>query len=159
MGKKINHKSIVLHSYQRTLDFGEQLGKILPENSTLLLKGDLGTGKTTFVQGIGKGLGIADSIVSPTFILINEYYQGCLPLYHLDLYRTEKNMVEDSFIEQYWEKKDITPGITIIEWPERLPFLPLSYLKIDFFYIDDMNRQIILTTVGDFSFDLIKYLN
>ncbi|KFF41654.1 MAG: tRNA (adenosine(37)-N6)-threonylcarbamoyltransferase complex ATPase subunit type 1 TsaE [Candidatus Atelocyanobacterium thalassa] len=159
MEKRINHKSIVLESYQGTLDFGEQLGKILPENSTLLLKGDLGAGKTTFVQGIGKGLGIIDPIVSPTFILINEYYQGHLPLYHLDLYRTEKNMVEDLFLEQYWEEQDISPGITVIEWPERLSYLPLNYLKIDFFYISDISRQIILTTVGNFSFDSIKHLN
>ncbi|BDA39260.1 tRNA (adenosine(37)-N6)-threonylcarbamoyltransferase complex ATPase subunit type 1 TsaE [Candidatus Atelocyanobacterium thalassae] len=159
MEKRINHKSIVLESYQGTLDFGEQLGKILPENSTLLLTGDLGAGKTTFVQGIGKGLGIIDPIVSPTFILINEYYQGHLPLYHLDLYRTEKNMVEDLFLEQYWEEQDISPGITVIEWPERLSYLPLNYLKIDFFYISDISRQIILTTVGNFSFDSIKHLN
>ena len=116
----MSHKSLVLHSHQTTLAFGERLGKILPKKSILLLKGDLGAGKTTFVQGIGKGLRIDDPIVSPTFILVNEYYQGHLPLYHLDLYRTEKNMVEDLFLEQYWEKEDILPGITVIEWPERL---------------------------------------
>ena len=155
----MSHKSLVLHSHQTTLAFGERLGKILPKKSILLLKGDLGAGKTTFVQGIGKGLRIDDPIVSPTFILVNEYYQGHLPLYHLDLYRTEKNMVEDLFLEQYWEKEDILPGITVIEWPERLPYLPVNYLKIDFFYINNISRQIILTTVGDFSFDLIKHLN
>ena len=155
----MSHKSLVLHSHQTTLAFGERLGKILPKKSILLLKGELGAGKTTFVQGIGKGLRIDDPIVSPTFILINEYYQGHLPLYHLDLYRTEKNMVEDLFLEQYWEKEDILPGITVIEWPERLLYLPVNYLKIDFFYINNISRQIILTTVGDFSFDLIKHLN
>ena len=155
----MSHKSLVLHSHQTTLAFGERLGKILPKKSILLLKGDLGAGKTTFVQGIGKGLRIDDPIVSPTFILVNEYYQGHLPLYHLDLYRTEKNMVEDLFLEQYWEKEDILPGITVIEWTERLLHLPANYLKIDFFYINNISRQIILTTVGDFSFDLIKHLN
>ena len=80
----------------------------LPPDTILLLKGDLGAGKTTLVQGIGigGGLGITDAIVSPTFTLINEYPEGRLPLYHLDLYRLEPAEVRSLYLEKYWEGRN-----------------------------------------------------
>ncbi|MGB5596008.1 MAG: tRNA (adenosine(37)-N6)-threonylcarbamoyltransferase complex ATPase subunit type 1 TsaE, partial [Crocosphaera sp.] len=84
---------LILPNFEATKALGQQLGQNLPEGSVLLLKGDLGAGKTTLVQGIGEGLGITDPIVSPTFTLINEYNQGRLPLYHLDLYRLQPEEV------------------------------------------------------------------
>ena len=70
-----------------TYNLGKSLGKFLPAGSVILLEGNLGTGKTTLVQGIGIGLGITETIDSPTFTLINEYFSGKIPLYHFDLYR------------------------------------------------------------------------
>lgn len=66
-----------------TQAFGVALGRSLPVGTNVLLYGDLGSGKTTLVQGLGKGLGITEPIVSPTFTLINEYLEGRVPLYHL----------------------------------------------------------------------------
>lgn len=70
---------IFLADTEATLHLGITLGQSLTAGSVILLEGDLGAGKTTLVQGIGKGLGIAESIVSPTFTLINEYTEGRLP--------------------------------------------------------------------------------
>lgn len=66
--------------------FGQKLGETLPPGAVILLRGELGAGKTSLVQGIGLGLGIQEPIVSPTFTLVCEYFQGRVPLYHLDLY-------------------------------------------------------------------------
>ncbi|MGL6137286.1 MAG: tRNA (adenosine(37)-N6)-threonylcarbamoyltransferase complex ATPase subunit type 1 TsaE, partial [Planktothrix sp.] len=84
-----------LPNAQATHEFGKQFGRSLPPNSVLLLEGNLGAGKTTFVQGLAEGLDLCESIESPTFTLINEYLNGRIPLYHLDLYRLETSEIED----------------------------------------------------------------
>lgn len=122
---------IFLPTFKATFDFGCLLGEHLPPSSTLLLMGNLGAGKTTLVQGIGRGLGIEESIVSPTFNLINEYLDGRIPLYHLDLYRLEPSQIDSLYPEIYWEGQEVAPGITAIEWSQLLPFKPSSYIKIE----------------------------
>jgi tRNA threonylcarbamoyladenosine biosynthesis protein TsaE len=107
----------------------------------ILLEGDLGSGKTTLVQGIGEGLGITDPIVSPTFTLINEYPEGRLPLYHLDLYRLQPQEVVALNLESYWEGIEFPLGIVAIEWAQRLPDKPHSYLKISL-HATDTGRQV-----------------
>jgi len=90
----------------------------------------LGSGKTTFVQGLGAGLGIPDTIDSPTFTLINEYLGGRVPLYHFDLYRLDPADTVTLTPELYWEGVEMEPGIVAIEWSERLPYYPDRYLQI-----------------------------
>ena len=124
-----------------TRSLGIALGQSLNFGSTILLEGDLGAGKTTLVQGIGFGLGITESIVSPTFTLINEYAEGRLPLYHLDLYRLEPREVATLNLETYWEGVEVTPGIVAIEWAERMPYKPDSYLNVRLTYGDEGSRQ------------------
>jgi len=125
---------ISLKDASQTQTFGQELASLLSPNTVILLSGELGAGKTTFVQGLGEGLGITMPIVSPTFTLINEYLEGRIPLYHLDLYRLEnESAIAQLFPESYWEGKEVTPGITAIEWAERLPYLPQSYLQIKLF--------------------------
>ncbi len=125
-----HHELLVDESATRQLgyDFASQL---LP-GAVLLLFGDLGSGKTTFVQGLAAGLGITDAVTSPTFTLVNEYLAGHYPLYHLDLYRLERDEVIALHPEQYWEGLEVEPGIVAIEWSELLPYLPLHYWKITF---------------------------
>ena len=89
--------TIFLSNHQQTQDFGCLLGEYLPPGTVILLSGNLGAGKTTLVQGIAKGLQICESVVSPTFTLVNEYLDGRLPLYHLDLYRLEPAQVDSIY--------------------------------------------------------------
>lgn len=140
--------TIFLTDLEATQQLGITLGKTLNAGSVILLQGDLGAGKTTLVQGIGKGLGIIDPIVSPTFTLINEYTEGRIPLYHLDLYRLEPHEVIGLNLENYWEGIEVTPGIVAIEWAERMPYLPDSYLKICLNYGENGSRQAEITEIN-----------
>src|SRR4028118_4 len=134
--------TIFLANAEATRALGVHLGQSLPTGSTILLEGDLGSGKTTLVQGLGKGLGITEPIVSPTFTLINEYLEGRLPLYHLDLYRLKPSQVEALNPEIYWEGMEVPPGIVAIEWAQRLPYQPSNYLRICLTYQSDRTQGI-----------------
>ncbi len=122
---------IFLKDALATQRLGIILGETLTPNSVILLEGNLGTGKTTLVQGIGKGLDINESIVSPTFTIINEYTQARLPLYHLDLYRLDASEIIALNLETYWEGIEVSPGIVAIEWAQRMPYKPDIYLTIN----------------------------
>lgn len=139
---------ITLENAAVTKFWGIRLGQSLPANTVILLKGDLGAGKTTLTQGIGLGLGITEAIASPTFTLVNEYHEGRIPLYHLDLYRLEPDQVHSLYPETYWEGVECDPGITVIEWAERLPYLPDSYYQIELAYTDNQQRQATITAVN-----------
>jgi len=125
---------IDLPNAQATQTLGRALGQQLSAGSVLLLKGDLGSGKTTLVQGLGEGLGIA-AIDSPTFTLINEYTKGRLPLYHIDLYRLSAVEADGLFLETYWDGVEVEPGIVAIEWSERLTYLPSEYVEVALSYL------------------------
>jgi tRNA threonylcarbamoyladenosine biosynthesis protein TsaE len=133
-----------------TRQLGIRLGQVLPAGSVLLLQGDLGSGKTTLVQGIGAGLGILAAIESPTFTLINEYLEGRVPLYHLDLYRLTPTEVAGLSPEMYWEGQEVELGIMAIEWAERLPYKPADYLEIHLIDTGDAGRQVNFTAIGAF---------
>lgn len=138
---------IILANAQVTRVLGIHLGQTLAAGSILLLTGDLGSGKTCLVQGIGEGLGITEPIVSPTFTLINEYEGGRLPLYHLDLYRLQPEEVKGLNLANYWDDAEYPLGIVAIEWAQRLPSMPPTYLKIAFSYAGD-RRLVEFVDVG-----------
>jgi tRNA threonylcarbamoyladenosine biosynthesis protein TsaE len=137
----IQSTTLYLPDAQATRSLGISLGKALPAGSVLLLEGDLGSGKTTLVQGIGAGLGILEAVDSPTFTLINEYSGGRLPLYHLDLYRLEPEETASLHPEIYWEGIEVEPGIVAIEWADRLPYKPATCLQIQLIYTPEVGRQ------------------
>ncbi|GAB4470651.1 MAG: tRNA (adenosine(37)-N6)-threonylcarbamoyltransferase complex ATPase subunit type 1 TsaE [Elainellaceae cyanobacterium] len=139
-----------------TQRLGELLGRSLPAGSILLLEGDLGAGKTTLVQGIGQGLGVADPIVSPTFTLINEYSDGRVPLYHMDLYRLEPAEAEALYLEQYWNGQELPLGIVAIEWADRLAVAPTPNLHLALQTYASAKRRVHLTPAGEF--DWTDYL-
>ena len=145
---------LFLPDAEATREFGVKLGRSLPASSVILLEGDLGAGKTTLVQGIAEGLGIQDSIESPTFTLINEYLTGRIPLYHLDLYRLEAEEVEALHLESYWDGLEMDLGIVAIEWGERLPYKPDNYLQICLSYCDS-GRQVEVRSTGAIDCDII----
>ena len=147
--------TIFLADAEATRSLGVHLGQSLPAGSVILLSGDLGAGKTTLVQGIGEGLGITDPIVSPTFTLINEYAEGRIPLYHLDLYRLQPDEVETLNLEIYWEGLEVPLGIVAIEWADRLPYLPPSYLHLYLTYSSNQGRHVELVPRGGFNVNVI----
>lgn len=147
---------IPLPDVEATKQLGKMLGEFLPAGSVILLYGDLGAGKTTLVQGIGEALGIQEAVLSPTFALINEYVEGRLPLYHLDLYRLQPKEVEAISVNLYWEGVEVVPGIVAIEWAERLPDNPSSYLELELSFTEDLQRQAKMRLVGKLDFDLSK---
>jgi tRNA threonylcarbamoyladenosine biosynthesis protein TsaE len=130
----MTERIVKLPDASTTQMLGMDLGRDLTAGSVLLLTGDLGSGKTTLVQGLAQGMRIEDPIVSPTFTIINEYFSGRLPLYHLDLYRLNEAEVDDLHLESYWLGLETEPGIVAIEWAERLSYLPDDYLRINLTY-------------------------
>jgi tRNA threonylcarbamoyladenosine biosynthesis protein TsaE len=138
----------VLANPLATHRLGVRLGQFLTAGSILLLKGNLGSGKTALVQGIGEGLEIREPVVSPTFTLANEYFEGRIPLYHFDLYRLQPPEVKALYLETYWEGVEVPLGIVAIEWAERLNQRPLSYLQIQLEPVAD-GRQAELLPVGE----------
>src|SRR5262245_35313645 len=104
-------------SEEETLARASQLARELKTGAIVLLSGDLGAGKTTFVRGLAAGLGIdPDEVTSPTFTLVHEYKGGRLPLVHVDLYRLDRADIDEIGIDQ-----DVADaGITAIEWADRL---------------------------------------
>ncbi len=133
---------VYLPNSQETHSFGITLGQSLPLGTVILLAGNLGAGKTTLVQGIGAGLGIKDSIDSPTFTLVNEYLDGRVPLYHLDLYRLESSEIESLNLAIYWEGIEMPLGIVAIEWADKLVDKPDHYLLISLTYVGEEGREI-----------------
>jgi len=107
----------VANSEAETHLLARELASTLEAGDVLLLSGDLGAGKTTFVRGLAEGLGIDPAAVSsPTFTLLHEYRGGRLALYHADLYRLDKTATEDLGLEE----AGVRDGVLAIEWPDRL---------------------------------------
>jgi len=139
----------------KTRLIGKFIGENLTAGSIICLYGELGSGKTAFVQGIGSGLLISKKnyITSPTYTLINEY-SGRINLFHIDLYRIEdKNDLENIGFYEVFDDK----SITVIEWAERLDknFFP-NYLKVQFEIIADNLRIIKFTRYGKNGIDCSK---
>jgi tRNA threonylcarbamoyladenosine biosynthesis protein TsaE len=144
----MTQRIINLSDAAATQAIGIELGDSLAAGSVILLTGELGSGKTTLVQGLAQGLGIVDPIVSPTFTIINEYFSGRLPLYHLDLYRLDPAEVDELNLDTYWQGIETAPGIMAIEWAERLLYLPPTYLRVELSY-DSIDGRIAKISSGD----------
>jgi tRNA threonylcarbamoyladenosine biosynthesis protein TsaE len=152
-------KTLTLPSDRTTRALGHWLGTHLSTGTVLLLQGDLGSGKTTLTQGLGGGLGIAEDIDSPTFTLINEYDSGRLPLYHVDLYRLDGADTRRLFLESYWEGLEYPPGIVVIEWAERLAYLPPEPLTLQLAYHPAGGRTATLRSPSVAHTQLLETLN
>ncbi|MBE7380438.1 MAG: tRNA (adenosine(37)-N6)-threonylcarbamoyltransferase complex ATPase subunit type 1 TsaE [Leptolyngbya sp. SIO1E4] len=151
--------TLVLPNEHMTQALGMWLGQHLEAGAVLLLQGDLGSGKTTLVKGVGQGLNITESIDSPTFALINEYPQGRIPLYHVDLYRLDPAEAGRLFLEIYWEGVEYPPGIVAIEWSERLQYLPPDPLKVAIAHQKSTGRRVTLTPSTPAHKKLLETLN
>ena len=116
------------YSAEETFRLGEMTGGKLKPGTVVCLDGDLGVGKTVFVKGVAKGLGIKEPVVSPTFTILQEYREGRIPLYHFDVYRIEdsEEMYEIGFDDYLYGD-----GVCLIEWAKRVTeLLPDGVLRI-----------------------------
>ncbi len=137
--------SFLTKKTEETYGLGEKLGKRIFSPSLIALMGDLGSGKTVFTQGIGKGLGIKGRIRSPSFVIINEY-PGDIPLYHFDLYRISQEEVETLGYEEYFYAPK---GVVVIEWADVIPYLlPPQYLEVRIKIDDFAQRKIVFIAHG-----------
>jgi tRNA threonylcarbamoyladenosine biosynthesis protein TsaE len=134
------------HSPEETREIGARLGAIVTTGDVILLDGTLGAGKTHFTQGIAQGLGITGAVRSPTFTLINEYTEGRVPLYHIDLYRTEGNAdLATIGLETYFEGD----GVVVIEWSAKgVAWLPADALRITITPVDETRRHFHIEGTG-----------
>jgi len=124
---------------EETIELGEKLGYRLKGGDLVLLFGDLGSGKTHFVKGIARGLGITDTIKSPTFAYVNRYSTGNDQFfYHYDLYRL--NVGDDLSSIGYEETTQDEKSVNVIEWADRLIELPDKYIRVDFTTKKDHHR-------------------
>jgi tRNA threonylcarbamoyladenosine biosynthesis protein TsaE len=144
------------HSPEQTRRFGMRLGNLLKPGDLLCLQGELGTGKTTFVQGLAQGWGTLDIVSSPTFILVNLYRRpDSALLFHLDAYRIESVLeAEELDLETM-----LAQGPLIVEWAERLmPILPSERLWAQMEYVAEENRKILFIAQGKRYDDLLLQL-
>lgn len=107
----------ITNSPAETESIGATLSKILPPDTVLAYRGDLGAGKTAFTRGLARGLGITDPVTSPTYTIVNEYLGGRLPLFHFDMYRLVSS---DDLWDIGWEDYLERGGICAVEWSEKV---------------------------------------
>jgi tRNA threonylcarbamoyladenosine biosynthesis protein TsaE len=134
-------------SPEQTRRLGTRLGTLLEPGDTVCLSGDLGAGKTTFVQGLAQGWGTLDIVSSPTFVLVNMYRRpDGRRLHHLDAYRLSGALeAEDLDLDLMLEN-----GPLIVEWPERIEaVLPANRLWITLRYLAEEQRGMVFTGQGD----------
>lgn len=145
--------SLVSASEAQTLKIGITLGRLLEQPALILLKGDLGAGKTVLARGIARGLEVDPQIpiTSPTFTLMN-HYPARLDLYHFDLYRLAD---PDELIELGFDDYAYGPGVTLVEWPEKLENPALKGLWISLQRLDERQRSIEFVSLGIESSNLL----
>lgn len=139
----------ISYDERTTMDLGAALGRCLRAGDVVVVQGPLGAGKTRFVQGLARGVGVTDSVQSPSFILVQAY---ALPeggqFYHVDLYRLERP--EEAWELGLWDLFD-EAAIIAIEWPERAAgWLPEPYLRVILTPVGETTRRIRIEAVGDF---------
>lgn len=122
-----------------TQAIGERLGARLTPGAVVACTGELGAGKTCFLQGLARGLGVTGGVTSPTFVLVNQY-RGRLPIYHLDAYRTD-SLTE--LVDLGLEEMLHGDGVTVIEWADKLrPLLPARTIHVHLQGLGDEPREI-----------------
>lgn len=132
------HLALITHSPEETQALGRRLGGLALSGDVFLLVGDLGAGKTCLTQGISWGLGIAEYVMSPSFVIMRELY-GRLPLYHIDLYRLDR--IEES-IDLGLDDYLYGHGVCVVEWAEKaLSLFPKEHLLIKVTYLSENERS------------------
>ena len=137
----------ITHSAEETKQIAAELAQLIEPGKVISLKGNLGSGKTTFSQGFAKALGIKRAVKSPTYTIVKHYpldEQGKL-FNHIDAYRLEEGGAESIDLESFIDDDTIT----LIEWAEFvIDYMPETYLEIELEAVDNDERKILVRTVG-----------
>ena len=142
--------SFATHTEDETINLGIVFAQSLNRGDVVALYGDLGSGKTRFIQGVCKGLGVHEHVASPTFTIVNEYTVGDLRIYHIDFYRIRSlKEVQDVGFEDYINDG----GICLVEWADKgqelLP--PRRYEIFLMLGADELTREITITHIVEVS--------
>jgi tRNA threonylcarbamoyladenosine biosynthesis protein TsaE len=157
----------ISHSAAQTQRLGMRLGELLQGGELILLDGQLGTGKTTFTQGLAQGMGINENINSPTFTLLKEYAgqshpgisPGPLPrrgpaLYHFDLYRLDN---PEEIVDLGFEDYFFSDGVCVVEWAEKAgSFWPAEHLNIRMKIMSETKRGLLFIATGERYCELLR---
>lgn len=146
-------QTFITESFTETQKIAEDFAKTLKGGEVLCFYGDLGYGKTTFIQGLAKGLGIEGRIISPTFIIMRRYKmklktQNSKFFYHVDLYRinSEQEIIDLGLLDVMHDEETIVA----IEWPEKMGnLLPKKRIDVKLEYVDEDKRKISINDLKD----------
>lgn len=148
----------ICKNLEDTKDLAKKFAKLVEEKGCFVnLYGEIGAGKTAFVKEVAKEIGIEEKVTSPTFVILNEYHGGKLPMYHFDLYRLENEGVKTIMDElrEYSEEKQLT----FVEWAEfSQNEFPFNHIKINVTYEDNDDRKYTFTGYGKDCIEIIKGL-
>lgn len=147
--------TIISNSKETTRRLGSIMAPLFVAGDVVLLKGDLGAGKTTLVGGVASALKVNEDVISPTFNIMKCYFKGTLPLYHIDAYRLENQNIElglDEYIEG--------DGVCFIEWPDYIAkLIPDEHLEIKLTNIGGDSRQIVIISNSKHLDDIVNALS
>ena len=128
-----------MNSIEDTTKLASEIAEILRKGDILLFTGEIGTGKTTFIQALAKNLGIKELVTSPTFVIHMLRNSGRIPLSHVDLYRLNNDAeVENIGFEEYYDD-----AITVVEWADRYSGFEPPYIELHFEYGVHENERIV----------------
>ncbi|GAG61062.1 unnamed protein product [marine sediment metagenome] len=148
--------TIITKSPEETKNLGKEVSKLTKPGDLLAFYGELGAGKTCFIQGISQGLKVKDYVTSPSFTIINEY-QGKIPIYHFDLFRLDN---AEEILELGYKEYFYGEGLTVIEWAEKIEqLLTKEHLKIEIKFKDRYQRTISFIPQGDRFNKFLEELN
>ena len=140
--------TITTHGAGETRETGRRLAEQLRAGDVVLLRGPMGAGKSELARGIADGLGITETVTSPSFTILNVYESGRLPLYHFDWYRLES---AEELYELGMDEYLGGGGIAAVEWPEQCPeAVPDEFLEIVLEPLGEEERRITLRSAGGF---------
>ena len=132
---------MLVENLKETLNLGGKFSQKLDPQSIVLIQGPIGAGKTSFVQGIAKGLSISEDVTSPTFALSHHYNSGKIPLIHIDLYRLNNIAAARELFFNEEEEAQLNQAILVIEWPELIEPLIEDFWKIEIKYAKNYGRD------------------
>ena len=141
---------MITHSASETRALGKKLAAHLKPGDTVILQGELGSGKSEFARGVARGLGVEGPVPSPSFTILNAYDEGRIPFYHFDWYRIS---TPEEIPEMGMDELLSGGGVSMIEWSERAPeYLPEKLLAVRLRWIDEETREILFEPMGGFLF-------